>query len=43
MAVMDLPVMSIAQTVFELESGNGNFDGQTDEQTDGITPFSKGT
>ena len=27
----------------ELESGNGNVDGQTDKQTDGITPISKGT
>ena len=33
MVVMDLPVMSIGQTVFELESGNENFDGQTNERT----------
>ena len=38
---------SIGQTFFELESGNGNFDGQTngqnmDKRTDGITPISKG-
>ena len=33
MVVMDLPVMSIGQTVFELESGNGNFDGQTNGRT----------
>ena len=31
---------SIGQTVFELESGNGNFDGQ---KMDRITPISKGT
>ena len=29
--------------VFELESGNGNFDRQTDKQKDGITPVLKGT
>ena len=39
---------SIGQTVFELESGNRNFDGQTngqktDKRTDGITPISKVT
>ena len=34
---------SIGQSVFELESGNENVDGQTDKQTDGITPISKGT
>ena len=43
---------SIGQTVFELESGNKNVDGQmdgqtngqrTDKRTDGITPISKGT
>ena len=39
---------SIGQTVFELESGNENVDGQMDGQTDkkrtnGITPISKGT
>ena len=42
----------IGQTVFELESGNKNVDGQTDgqtngqkmdKQTDGITPIFKGT
>ena len=33
MVVMDLPVMSIGQTVFELESGNGNFDRQTNGRT----------
>ena len=37
---------SIGQTVFELESGNGNFDGQTngqktDKRTHGITPIFK--
>ena len=35
------------QSIFELESGNGNVDGQrdkkTDKQTDGITPISKRT
>ena len=32
---------SIGQTVFELESGNKNVDGQkTDKRTDGITPIS---
>ena len=46
---------SIEQTVFELESGNENVDGQTDGQmdkktdkrtknrTDGIAPILKGT
>ena len=43
---------SIGQTVFELESGNENVDKQTDgqrnrqetdKQTDGISPISKGT
>ena len=43
---------SIGQTVFELESGNENVDGQMDGQTNGqkmdkrthgITPISKGT
>ena len=39
---------SIGQTVFELESGNGIVDGQTngqktDKQMEGITPISKGT
>ena len=42
---------STGQTVFELESGNENVDGQmdgqtvkkTDKQTDGITPISNGT
>ena len=38
---------SIGQTIFELESGNGNFDGhavkkQTNKQTDGNTPILKG-
>ena len=38
----------IGQSIFELESGNGNVDGQTngqktDKRTDGITPFSKAT
>ena len=38
---------SIGQTVFELESGNENVDGQTnrqktDKRTDRITPISKG-
>ena len=33
MVVMDLPVMSFGQIVFELESGNGNFDGQTNGRT----------
>ena len=41
---------SIGQTIFELESGNENVDGQMDsqtngqktgKQTDGITPISK--
>ena len=36
--------ISIGQSVFELESGNGNVDGQTDnKRTDGITQISKGT
>ena len=50
MMMIYLPVKfeSIEQTVLELESGNGNFDGQTngqktDKQTDGMTPISKGT
>ena len=35
---------SIGLTIFELESGNENVDGQTkNRQTDGITPISKGT
>ena len=43
---------SIGQTIFELESGNENENGQTDgqtngqktdKQTDGITPILKGT
>ena len=38
----------IGQTVFELESRNVNFNGQTNgqkdgQQTDGITPILKGT
>ena len=32
---------SIGQTIFKLESGNGNFEGQTDKQTDRITQFRK--
>ena len=49
---MSLSILnSIGQTVFELESGNENVDGQMDGQTnekmdkhtDGITPISKGT
>ena len=34
MMVVYLPVKlhSITQTVFELETGNGNFDGQTDKK-----------
>ena len=50
MMVIYLPVKfeSIGQTVFELESGNGNFDGRTngqktDKRMDGITPIWKGT
>ena len=51
MTVIYLPVKfvnSIGQSVFELESRNGNVDGQTngqkmDKQTDRITPISKGT
>ena len=34
---------SIGQSVFELESGNGNVDGQMDKQMDRITPILKGT
>ena len=39
MIVLYVPVKfdSIGQTVFELESGNENVDGQTDEQTNGQT------
>ena len=33
----------IGQTVFELESGDGNVDEQMDKQTNRITPISKGT
>ena len=45
MMVMYLPVKlnSIGQSVFELESRNGNVDEQTDKHTDRITPISKGT
>ena len=51
MMVIYVPVKffnSIKQTVFELESGNRNSDGQTngqktDKQTDRITPILKGT
>ena len=50
MMVMYLPVKinPIGQTIFELESRNRNFDGQTngqkmDKRKDGITPISKGT
>ena len=44
----DADLSSIEQSIFELESGNGNVDGQTngqkmDKRTDGITPISKGT
>ena len=48
----DLSLNSIGQTVFKLESGNKNVDGQmdgqtnrqnTDKRTDGITPISKGS
>ena len=50
MMVIYLPVKSEFDwtNCFELEFGNGNFDGQTngqktDKQTYGITPISKGT
>ena len=50
MMVIYLPVMFEFDWTnrFELESGNGNFDGQTnrqkmDKRSDGITPISKGT
>ena len=50
MMVIYLPVKFefTGQTVFELESGNGNFDRQTkgqktDKRIHGITPISKGT
>ena len=39
MMVIYLPV----RFVFELESGNGNFDEQTDKRMGGTTPILKGT
>ena len=50
MMVIYLPVkfeIKIGQSVFELESGNENVDGQTDKKTDkrtnGTIPISKAT